>query len=127
MLAKDEPDRAAAGKGHPLHFEKRNDVLVEAGVVLELFDQVEKNVGREIFQFLPDQIKIIENGEMLSRVAERPERLHHVRLGFPILRLHLLAQVLVDLGGAAAVEKNENFEFLFHARYLVRLNLPVKR
>ena len=35
-------------------------------------------------------------------------------LGLPILRLHLLAQILVDLGGTDGVEKGEDFEFLFH-------------
>ena len=51
---------------------------------------------------------------MLRRVAERAERGQDVRLGFPILRLHLLAQILVDRGRTDGVEKGEDFEFLFH-------------
>jgi hypothetical protein len=47
-------------------------------------------------------------------MAERPERSHDVRLGFPILRFHLLAEVLIETGGTCAVEKHEDFEFLFH-------------
>ena len=57
-------------------------------------------------------------------VAERGQ---DVRLGFPILGLQLLAQVLIDRGRLDGVEKGEDFEFLFHVRYLVRLNLPVNR
>ena len=115
VLAKDEPGRAAAGEGHALHFEKRNDVLVEPAVVLELVGQVENHVGREALQFLPEQIEIVEDGEMLRRVAELAERGQDVRLGLPILGLHLLAQVLVDRRGTDGVEKGEDFEFLFHA------------
>ena len=115
MFAKDETGRAAAGKGHALHFEKGNDVLVEPAVVLELVGQIENDVGREGFQFLPQQIEIVEDGEMFRGVAERAERGQDVCLGFPILGLHLLAQVLVDRGRTDGVEKGEDFEFLFHA------------
>ncbi len=99
MLAKRETGRAATGKGHALHFEKRNDVLIEAAVVLELVGEVEKDIGREGLQFLPEQIEIVEDGEMLRRVAERAERGQDVRLGFPILRLQFRAQILIERGG----------------------------
>src|SRR5207248_7371286 len=36
VLAKNETGRAATGEGHALHFEKRNNVLVEPAVILEL-------------------------------------------------------------------------------------------
>ena len=75
---------------------------------------------------MPEQIEIVEDGEMLRRVTKLAERGQDVRLGFPILRLHLRAQVLVDRRRTDGVEKREDFEFLFHG-YLVRLNLPVKR
>src|SRR5437667_8701967 len=114
VLAKSKTSRATAGKGKVLHFEKGNDVLIESGIVLELFDQVEKNIGREGFQFLPEKIDIVKNGEMLRRVAKRAERGHDVRLSLPILRFHFLAEVLIDGGGTCAVEKDEDFEFLFH-------------
>ena len=131
-----------------MQFEKRNDVLIESWVVLELFDQVEKNVRREGLEFLPHKIDIVVDGEMLGGVTELAERGHDVRLGFPILRLHFLREILIDSGRAGAVEKHEDFEFLFHdfvlecgdmspllkrghvralQIYLVRLNLPVKR
>jgi hypothetical protein len=51
-------------------------------------------------------------------MAERPERSHDVRLGFPILRFHLLAEVLIETGGTCAVEKHEDFEFLFHVVFV---------
>src|SRR5207244_8174475 len=94
VLAKSKTSLATAGKGQVLHFEKGNDVLIESGIVLELFDQVEKNIGREGFQFLPEKIDIVKNGEMLRRVAKRAERGHDVRLSLPILRFHFLAEVL---------------------------------
>ena len=127
VFAKSKTSRAATGEWHALHLQKRNNVLVEFRIVFELFDQVEKDVRLKAFHFLPDKIDIVEDGEMLGGVAELAERGHHVRLGLPILRLHLLAQVLVDLGRTNAVEKDQDFKSLFHARYLVRLNLPVKR
>ena len=76
-------------KGQALHFEKGNNVLVESRIVPELFDQVEKNVGRERLQFLPQKIDVVVDGEMLRRVAERAERGHDVRLGLPIFRFQL--------------------------------------
>ena len=103
-------------KGRPCISKK---VLVESGVVPELFDKVEKNIGRKRLQFLPKKIDIIEDREMFRRVTERAERGHDVRLGFPILRFQLLAEVLIDGGRTCAVEKNENFEFLFHKQLFV--------
>ena len=97
-----------------MQFEKRNDVLIESWVVLELFDQVEKNVRREGLEFLPHKIDIVVDGEMLGGVTELAERGHDVRLGFPILRFHFLTEILIDSGRAGAVEKHEDFEFLFH-------------
>src|SRR4029079_2561414 len=52
VFAKNEPGRAATGKGHTLHFEKGNDVLIESAVILELVGQIKNYVGREGFQFL---------------------------------------------------------------------------
>src|SRR5205823_10073865 len=54
---------------------------------------------------------------MLRRVAKRAECGHDVRLSLPILRFHLLAEVLIDGGGTCAVEKDEDFEFLFHVLF----------
>src|SRR5947207_7281401 len=119
VLAKGKTGRAAAGKGEALHFEKGNNVLVESGIVLELFDEIEKNIRRERLQFLPEKIDIVKNGKMLPRVAERAERGHDVRLGLPILRFHLLAEVLIDGSGTCAVEEDEDSEFFLHAISLV--------
>ena len=71
VLAQSQAGGAATRERQALHFKKRNDVLVEAGIVPELFHQIEKNVGRERLQFLPEQIDIVEDGEMLRVVAER--------------------------------------------------------
>ena len=38
---------AATGEREPLHFVKGDNVLVESGVVPELLDQIEENVGLE--------------------------------------------------------------------------------
>ena len=119
VLAKGKTGRAATGKGQALHLEKRNNVLVESGVVPELFDQVEKNIGRARLQFLPEKIDIVEDREMFRRVTERAERGHDVRFGFPILCLQLLAEVLIDCRWTCAVEKHEDFKFLFHAIFVV--------
>src|SRR5437868_11045187 len=91
VFAKNESGRAATGKGHTLHFEKGNDVLVEAAVILELVGEIENYVGREVIQFLPDQIEIIKNGEVFCGVTERAERTQDVGFGLPILSLHFLA------------------------------------
>src|SRR5437667_6109126 len=107
VLAKGETGRAAAGKGQVLHFEKGNDVLIESGIVLELFDQVEKNIGREALQFLPEKIDIVKNGKMLRRMAERAERGADVRLCLPVLSFHLLAEILIDGSASCALQKDE--------------------
>ena len=54
-----------------------------------MFGEVEKDIRIEGFQFLAQQIEIVENREMLRRVTERAERGHDVGLGFPILGLQL--------------------------------------
>ena len=74
VFAKNETGRAATGEGDALHFEKGNYVLVEPAVVLELIRQIEYYVGGEVFEFLPHQIEIIENGEVFCGVTERAER-----------------------------------------------------
>ena len=104
VLAQDESSRATASEGHALHFEKRHDVLVEPAVVLELVGEIEKNIGREAFQLLPDEIEVVEDGQMLRGVAQLTERGEDIFLGLPILRLHLLAQILIDLRGTHGVE-----------------------
>ena len=116
VFAKREAGRAAAGKGHALHFEERNDVLVEPAVVLELVGEIENDIRREALQFLPQQIEIVENGEMLRRVAERrrarPGR--SPRFSNPPSSSPF-AEILIDRRGTGGVEKGEDFEFLFHA------------
>ena len=114
MFAKRETSRAAAGEWQALHLEKRNDVLIESRIVPELFDEIEKNVRCEGFEFLAYEIDIVVNGKMLRHMTHRAERRHDVCLGFPVLRLQLLCEILVDGCGACAVEKHQNFEFLFH-------------
>ena len=114
MFAKDETRGPAARKGHILHLEKRNNVLVKSAVVLELVGEVENDVGREGFQFLPEQVEVVEDREMLCRITKRAERSQEVFLGFPILRFHLGAQILVNRRGPDSVEKREDFEVLLH-------------
>src|SRR5690349_5888014 len=114
VFAKNKTGSAATGKWDALHFQKGNDVLIEAAVVLELIGQIKNHVRLESCQLLPQEIEIIENGEVLPGMAERAQRAQDIGLGFPILRFHFLAQVLVDLGRPDGVEKSENFEFLFH-------------
>src|SRR5438270_1795020 len=74
VFAKNESGRAATGEGDALHFEKGNDVLVEPAVILELVGEIKNYVGREVIQFLPDQIEVIKNGEVFCGVTERAER-----------------------------------------------------
>src|SRR5438046_3200186 len=70
VFAKNETGRAATGEGDALHFEKGNYVLVEPAVVLELVGEIKNYVGREVIQFLPDQIAVINSGELFCGVAE---------------------------------------------------------
>ena len=97
-----------------MHLEKRNDVLIEPRIVPKLFDEVEKDVRSEGLQFLAHKIDIVVNGKMLGRVTGRTERGHDIRLSLPVLRFHLLSEILVERRGTCAVKKYEHFEFLFH-------------
>ena len=108
VFAENKTGRAATGEGHALHFEEGNDVLIEAAVILELIGQIENHVRLEGCQLLPQQIEIIKNGEMFCGVAEGSQRAQDVGLGFPILRLHFLAQVLIDRGRPDGVEQGED-------------------
>src|SRR5439155_10409021 len=61
VLAERQPGRTAPGEGHPVHFEERNDVLVEGAVVLELVGQVENDVRPEALELLSQQIEVVED------------------------------------------------------------------
>ena len=74
MFAKNETGRAATGEGNALHFEKGNYVLVEPAVVFELVGEIKNYVRGEVLQFLPQQIKIIKDSEMLFGIAKGVER-----------------------------------------------------
>src|SRR4029077_14913449 len=89
VFAERQSGRAAASEGQTLHFEERNDVLIEARVVLELLDQIEKDIWLEAFDFLPDKIDVVENSKVIRGVTELGERGHHVCFGLPFLSLHL--------------------------------------
>src|SRR5213596_3276262 len=52
----------------------------------------------------------------MTEFAERP---HHVRFCFPVLRFQLLREVLVEGGRTCAVEEYQDFEFLFHAIFVL--------
>src|SRR5262249_12597084 len=119
VLAQNKTGGAATSKWHALHLQKRNNVLIEATVVLELIRQIKNHVGLERFQFLPEQIEIIENREMFLGMTEGAQCAQDIGFRFPILRLHFLAQVLVDLGRSNGVKKSEDFEFLLHAIWCV--------
>ena len=80
-----------------------------------MLDQIEKNVGRERFQLLPNEIDIVVDGQMFRDVTKRTERVHDVRFGLPILCLQLLAEILIKPGRTCAIEEHQHFEFLFHA------------
>ena len=83
-------------------------------IVSELFDQIEKDVGRERLQFLAQKIDIVVDGEMLGRVAERAERAHDIGFGLPFFRFQFIAEILINRGRTCAVEEHQDFEFLFH-------------
>jgi hypothetical protein len=83
------------------------------------FGTWKNDVRCEAFQLLPEQIEVVEDGEVLRCVAESGQRGQKVRLGFPIGCLHLLAQILIDRRGADSVEKGEDFEVLFHVIWCV--------
>ena len=104
MFAKGQPGRAAAGERQALHLQKRNNVLVEFRLVPELFDQIEEDIGRERLQFLPQQIDIIIDRQMLRSVAQSAERVHHIRLGLPLFRFQFVTEILVHSRRTGAVE-----------------------
>ena len=100
VLAERQAGRAAAGERHAVHFEERDDVLVEGAVVLELVGEVEDDVRLEALELLPQQVEVVEDGEVFDRVAEFGERGEDVGLGLPIVGLQLGAEVLVDASSA---------------------------
>ena len=53
--------------------------------------------------------------QVFGGITKRAKGREDVRLSLPILRLHLLAQVLVDGGRPDRVEEGEDFEFFLHA------------
>ena len=56
--------------------------------------------GSKLWSFLLQQIEVVEDREVLGRVAEFAQRGEDVGLGLPILGLQLRAQILVDASWA---------------------------
>ena len=118
MLAKRKTGRTATGEGHAVHFEERNDVLVEGAIVFELIRQVENDIRLEAFQLLPQQIEIVENRLVLRRVAKFTEGFENICLRLPFHGLQLRAEILVERGADHRVEQREDFELSFHGNML---------
>jgi hypothetical protein len=51
---------------------------------------------------------------MLGGMTQLAKSGHDVRFRLPILRLHFPGEILIDGRRTCAVEKDEDFEFLFH-------------
>ena len=79
-----EPARVAAGVGNAEQLQVGDDVLVEDRHVLEVFEQVEDDVGSEVLDRGADDAEIGADALRLHVVAERAERLQHVVLGLPL-------------------------------------------
>ena len=115
MFAQGQASRAAAGERHVLKFEKRNDVLVEGAVVLELVGQVKDEIGLKRPHFLPDEAGVIKDRQVFGGATERLQRFEHVGFGLPVFGLEFFAQILVERRGTDGVEQGKDVEFLFHA------------
>ena len=109
-----------------MKFEKRRDVLIEGAIVLKLICKVEDEIGCEALQLLPQQIEIVEDGEVFHHVTEFGKGGEDVGFGFPIIGFQFGAQILIQRRGRDRIEQGEDFEFLLQG-YFVRLNLPVNR
>ena len=126
VLAERQARGAAAGERDAVHREKRHDVLVEGPVVPELVGQVEDHVRAEGLQLLPQEIEVVEDGQMLVGIAELAQGGEHAGLGLPVGGLQLGTQILVERRGSDGIKQGENFQFLGHG-YFVRLNFPVNK
>ena len=87
-----------------MHVKKRDDVLIEGAVVFELIGEVEDHVRLEALQFLPQQIEVVEDGEMRRFMTKFTKRGEDVRLGLTILGPQLGPHILVERGGRDGVE-----------------------
>jgi glycerol-3-phosphate cytidylyltransferase-like family protein len=115
VFAERQTGRSAARERHVVEFEERNDVLVESAVVFELVRQVENQVRLKALEFLADEVGIIEYGQVVRDAAQLLQRLEHIGLGLPILRLQFVAEVLIQRRRTNRVEQGEDFQFLLHA------------
>ena len=86
---------------------------VGAGVV-ELIGQVENGIGLEELKFLPEQIEVVENREMILFVTELVQCCEHVSFGFAILGFEVLGQIGIDPRRRQRIEQREDFELLLH-------------
>ena len=114
MFAECETGGTATGERQPLHFEKRNDVLIERAIVFELISEIENHVRLEALHLLLQEIEIVEDREMLGRMTETAQCFEDIRFGLPILGLELSAQILIERRGRDGIEQREDFEFSFH-------------
>ena len=96
VLAQRQAGGAATGEWQAVHLQERDNVLVEGAVVVELIGQVEDDVGLEELEFLPEQIEVVENSEVVLLVAELVESGQDVGFGFAVFGFEVLGEVGVD-------------------------------
>jgi hypothetical protein len=109
VFAEGEAGGAASGERHALHFEERHDVLIEGAVVLKLVGQVENHVRLEALEFLAQEIQVIKNGQVLHGVTQLLEGGQDMGFRFPVIRLQLGGQILIDRGGGDRIEQGQHF------------------
>ena len=64
---------------------------------------------------MPQQIEIVEDGEVFDRVTELAERGEDIGLSRPIRGLQERGQILIERCRLDGIKEDEDFEFLFHA------------
>ena len=94
-------------------------MLIEAAIIFELVGQIENDVRVEAFQLLPEQIEVIEYGEMLGWMSQRAQSSEDVCFRLPVIGLHFLAQVLVDRGRPDRVEQSKDLDLFLHVTWSV--------
>ena len=85
VLAKRQTRRARSGVRHAHHFEQAGDVPVVGGHLVEMFGQVENDVGRIGFDLVDDHAGLIPNADSAHFMAELFERFDDMSLRRPIV------------------------------------------
>ena len=92
VAREDQRARVATCVGNTQQFEVGDDVLVEYGLVLELLEEIEDDVGSPVLDRVSDRFQVFVDAELANLVPDFAQRFDDITLRLEVVNLttHLI-------------------------------------